>query len=69
MRKHELYARASVPEYWVVDVDGRRVVVHQQPQESVYQQVTEVRAGGALANHVLPGVELPVSELFAAAGV
>lgn len=68
VRKHELYARAGVPEYWVVDVDGRRVVVHQQPHEGAYQQVTEVRAGGSLSSQVLPRVELPVDELFAAAG-
>ena len=68
VRKHELYARAGVPEYWVVDVDGRRVVVHEQPHEGAYEKVTEVRAGEALASQVLSGVELPVDELFAAAG-
>jgi Uma2 family endonuclease len=68
LRKHELYSRAGVPEYWVVDVDGRRVVVHQQPHEGAYQQINEVRAGEALASRLLRGVELPVDELFAAAG-
>ena len=68
VRKHELYARAAVPEYWVVDVDGRRVVVHQQPHEGGYQRVTEVGAGGALTSQSLPGVELPLDELLAVAG-
>jgi Uma2 family endonuclease len=67
VRKHELYARAGVPEYWVVDVNHRRVVVHRAPHEGVYEEVVEVRAGGTLTNQVLPGVALPVDDLFAAA--
>lgn len=67
VRKQELYARAGVPEYWVVDLEGRRVVVHQKPLKAAYQQVTEARAGATLTCAVLPGVELSVDELFAAA--
>lgn len=67
VRKHELYARAGVPEYWVVDVDHGRVVVHRGPREGAYEEVTEVRAGGSLTSEVLPGVELSVDELFRAA--
>jgi len=37
--KRDLYARAKVPEYWVVDLKGRRLVVHCNPQEGVYQEV------------------------------
>lgn len=68
IRKQELYARAQVPEYWVADVDGRRVVVHRQPREGAYEQVSEARAGDTLRSQALPAVELSVDELFAAAG-
>ncbi len=27
-RKRDLYARAGVPEYWVLDIKGRRLLVH-----------------------------------------
>ena len=30
--KSKLYARASVPEYWVLDVTGRRLVMHGEPK-------------------------------------
>lgn len=30
--KADLYARAGIPEYWVLDVPGRRLVVHRDPQ-------------------------------------
>ena len=28
----EQYARAMIPVYWVVDVPGRRILVHSQPR-------------------------------------
>jgi len=30
LRKRDLYARAGVPEYWVLDLNGRRLIVHRQ---------------------------------------
>lgn len=35
-RKATLYARAGVPEYWVLDLGRRRLVVHRQPQGGEY---------------------------------
>lgn len=68
VRKHELYARAGVPEYWVMDVHGRRVVVHRVPKEGAYQEVSEIFVGGILTTDALSGAELSVDRLFAAAG-
>ena len=33
-RKAELYARAGVPEYWVLDVDRRMLHIHRQGRRS-----------------------------------
>jgi Uma2 family endonuclease len=30
--KASLYARAGVPVYWLIDVEGRRIQLHEQPQ-------------------------------------
>jgi Uma2 family endonuclease len=38
-RKSALYARAAVPEYWVVDLKGRRLIVHRHPRNSIYNSV------------------------------
>jgi Uma2 family endonuclease len=35
-RRAALYAAAGVPEYWVLDVTRRRLVVHKQPGGSDY---------------------------------
>jgi Uma2 family endonuclease len=67
--KSAVYALAAVTEYWVVDLDGRRVVCHREPgPDGVYREVTEVEADGRLtaASVVLP--PLDVGELLAAAG-
>lgn len=43
--KPPLYARAGIPDYWVLDLDGRRVVAHTQPGADGYGVVTVVPAG------------------------
>jgi Uma2 family endonuclease len=37
--KAQLYARAGVADYWVVDVNGRRVIVHREPEAGRYKSV------------------------------
>jgi Uma2 family endonuclease len=38
--KAELYARAGIIEYWVVDVAARHLIVHRDPREGLYCSVT-----------------------------
>ena len=48
----DLYARARIPVYWVVDVPGRRILVHSEPREvegrGEYARVETYRAGETL---------------------
>lgn len=37
--KGPLYARAGIPEYWVVDINARQVIVHREPREGRYESV------------------------------
>jgi Uma2 family endonuclease len=67
--KPMLYARAGVTEYWVVDLDGRRVVCHRNPGPDGYREVTEVAADGRLTARSIDLPSLDVRELLAAAGV
>jgi Uma2 family endonuclease len=39
IRKAALYARAGVHEYWVLDLNGRRLVVHRHPRDGAYHSV------------------------------
>ncbi len=38
--KSGLYARAGIPEYWVIDIPGRKLYVHRNASEGEYQAVT-----------------------------
>lgn len=47
--KASLYARAAIVEYWVVDVEGRRVIVHRSPTGGKYTSVVAYQANEAVA--------------------
>jgi Uma2 family endonuclease len=66
----EQYARASIPVYWVVDVLGRRILVHTEPRivdgRGEYARVETYRPGQSLPL-VLDGREvdrIPFDELI-----
>jgi len=39
--KAGLYARAGIADYWVLDVNGRRMIVHREPEAGIYKSVVE----------------------------
>jgi len=41
-RKAAIYAAAAIPEYWVLDLDRRRLVVHRDPVNDRYEQVEQL---------------------------
>ena len=62
-RKARLYAQFGVPEYWVVDHDGRRVVRMWAPSENGYAQSDECAFGAPVSSATLPGVTIPTAAL------
>src|SRR4051812_41206999 len=64
--KPPVYAGASVPRYWVADLETRTVVVHGEPAAGGYSSVDPLEPGGKLVAEDL-GVAIDIAELFAAA--
>jgi Uma2 family endonuclease len=62
--KAELYARHDVPEYWVVDLETESVVVHRDPREGGYGDVSRVSRGAVLVPEQVGGVELRVDDIL-----
>jgi Uma2 family endonuclease len=46
--KARIYAAAGVPEYWVLDVQRREIVVHREPSGARYEHVERVGVGDTL---------------------
>jgi len=62
--KLNLYARYGVAEYWVVDVEGRRVVTYREPTAKGYIRKAEFQAPDVLTPQAFPGVKIVVGEIF-----
>lgn len=62
-RKAEIYASAGVPEYWVLDVQQRRLVVHREPVDGCYMQVHAL-GEGETAVAVTVDLAVPIASLL-----
>jgi Uma2 family endonuclease len=62
--KAGLYAEAGVPEYWVVNLVDRELVVFRVPHEGGYRSRATHHAGDRVAPEAWPDVVLDVEELF-----
>ena len=62
--KRELYARAGIREFWIVDLIADGVLVCRNPGGDRYQSVTWVEPAGVLDVEGLPGVTIPAGPLF-----
>jgi Uma2 family endonuclease len=62
-RKRALYAAASVPEYWVVDVFGRALQQYWAPADGVYARSAVVPFGEAIRSATLAGLALSTAAL------
>lgn len=63
-RKRVLYARAGIPEYWVVDLQRDTVVVHHTPRGGDYEQAAEHAHGERFASAALGGREVRVEDVL-----
>jgi Uma2 family endonuclease len=65
-RKAGVYAAARVPEYWVVDVHGRRMWVHEKPDRGEYTEVRARHEGEELRCRSVPLPAVAVADLLPA---
>lgn len=57
--KLPLYARAGIPEVWIVDVNGLRLTRYSHPEDGTYQVVRRAKRGQVLASTTVPGFAIP----------
>jgi Uma2 family endonuclease len=61
--KMRAYANASIPEYWLIDLRNRRVVVMRQPEGDGYQSNQEYTSG-TISPLNFPELKVPVAFLL-----
>ena len=62
-RKTITYARNGIPEYWVIDLNNNKLLVHTQPQNNKYAQVIEYKTG-TIASLAFPQITIALDRLL-----
>jgi Uma2 family endonuclease len=65
-KKRDLYARAGVPEYWVLDLNGRRLIVHSgvDEEKGQYASIRSYQEDEVVTIESLTGQSVSVSALL-----
>jgi Uma2 family endonuclease len=64
VEKRKAYARAAIPEYWIVDVPRERIEVYTEPAGTRYRSHAVFSRGDMLAPRAFPYDALAVDALF-----
>lgn len=66
-RKLPLYAKAGIPEYWIINLKDRTVEVHREPNFTGYGTKMILESGQSASPSAFPDTKISVAELLAAA--
>ena len=61
--KRSLYAKFGIPEYWIVDLDGKMLDVCRDPQGSDYESIKQLKTG-KVCPLLVPAIMIDVETLF-----
>jgi len=62
--KVPLYARAGIPQVWLVDLEGEVIEVYRQPSAEGYRDVRQARRGEALSVDAFPDLALAAEAIL-----
>ncbi len=58
------YARAGIPEVWIVDLNTNTVHIHTNPATGEYRNTSRIRRDGTFESKTLPGTGLAASDIL-----
>lgn len=61
--KLRLYARSGIPEYWVVDVNGRKVIRFHAPAGEEFLESVDIAFGEPVPSATIPGLVVDTARL------
>jgi Uma2 family endonuclease len=62
--KARLYAQATIPEYWVINIKARTVIVHREPVDGEYRNIQTYDETASIAPLAAPTHPITLSALF-----
>ncbi len=62
--KRELYARAKIVDYWIINLNNNTIEVYREPDGSTYQSFQVFSQGDSLTPFAVPAAKLLVSDLL-----
>ena len=63
-RKRPMYARAGIPEYWIVDLTTDHIEVYRDPSRARYRSVTLLRRCDVVSPQFAPDIVVDVSTIL-----
>lgn len=63
-RKASLYARAGIPEYWLMNLVDWQLEVYRDPQDGEYRSHAILRSGDSISPLVRPDLNISVADLL-----
>jgi Uma2 family endonuclease len=58
------YARAGIPEAWLIDLYNDRIEIHSNPASGIYQEVRIVLRGHRVVSAALPQLEMKADDIL-----
>lgn len=62
-KKSRTYADAGLPEYWVIDLEGKRILIHTNPRNGRYPAPDEIEFGGVVRARTIAGLAVETNAL------
>jgi Uma2 family endonuclease len=62
--KRLIYARAGIPDYWVVDINGRKLLLYRAPQAGDYANQQAFGPGDTVSPLAVPAAIVQVADLL-----
>jgi Uma2 family endonuclease len=62
--KLALYARARIPEFWIVNLEAEELEIYRSPADDSYASVERKRSGDIATVGALPGVTIAINQIL-----
>ncbi len=62
--KVPLYARAGIPEVWLIDLPQDKIEIYAQPNGGLYQKFQQLKPGESFVSQTLPDLQFDVDALL-----